>query len=372
MTTDFAPSAPPSGDFADQLRRVAAGARRDGLRLDDMRLAPAIELTGGLSAVDPEAAGALAGSAPIERLEGAIAGRRVPRAASPSRLCAFLDGTQRTLPMFRAGHTPIYVTLSAAAIARRDEAGQVDLHPGSLRLAHAWIVPEAGGDPNVAAIAALLREGGADVVDPLLTVQPEQRASAGADYGFLEQQALQVARRRREAIERDLLLAWAAASDPADWIVVDGALRAPVDRAIGLVKSFTYQYVVGDEALALFTLPEAARTTAFRAANRWRNAAAGDPRDDASLERTLWYLRFRDAAGQDARYGLVRLEAHRDIDDTDTLDLLSAWVLAERRPSPTADARQDSLIYPIHLLERMLKTRLDAVTRAWPGSRQRA
>ena len=372
MPSDRHPTVAPTRDFAAQVRQVLDGSRREGLRLDDMRLAPAIELAGGLSAPDPDATGALAGSAPIERLEGAIAARRVPPAAPPSRLRAFLDGTQRTFPMFRAGHVPIYVTISAAAIAVRNDAGDVGLHPGSLRLAHAWIVPESGADPSVAALAGILRDAGADLVDPLAMLQPEVRGQAAADYGFIEQQALQVARRRREEIERDLLLAWQATAPPDAWIVVDGALRAPVPRAIGLVKSFTYQYVVGDEALALFTLAEAHRTTAFRAANRWRNAATSDAATPDALERVLWYLRFRDAACQDARYGLVRLEVERDIGDSATIDLLSAWVLAERRPSPTAVARQDSLIYPIHLLERMLKTRLDAEARAWPGNRQRA
>jgi hypothetical protein len=43
-------------------------------------------------------------------------------------------------------------------------------------------------------------------------------------------------------------------------------------------------------------------------------------------------------------------------------------VLAERTPRATGDARWATLLYPVHLLERILKRRLDADTRGWPGA----
>ena len=46
---------------------------------------------------------------------------------------------------------------------------------------------------------------------------------------------------------------------------------------------------------------------------------------------------------------------------------MSAWLMAERTPRATADARWATLLYPVHYLERILKRRLEADTRGWPG-----
>jgi hypothetical protein len=366
MSIDPAISTPQVG-FDAQLRHVLRHVRGTGTTVADMRRAGALELQGGLSAIDLNDSGDPARAIDIHHLEGPFSQLRLPKPTAPSRLRYFLDGTQRTFPVFRIGYIPVYVTLSAAAIGVRDSIGDLRIWDHALTTALTWIVPETCGDPAIATAAAALREAGASVVDPFDRLEPRARADAAGDYGYVERQALQVARARRETIERDLLHRWAAAPTGDDWIVVDGALRAPVPRAVGLVKSFSVQYVRGQDALALFTLPEGARTTAFRAINRWRDPSAPDETD----ERTLWFLRFRDADGRDARHALVRLETEPAYAATPDLDRLSSWVLAERRPSPTADARWDSLIYPIHLLERIIKTRVDREASAWPGDRQR-
>ena len=79
----------------------------------------------------------------------------------------------------------------------------------------------------------------------------------------------------------------------------------------------------------------------------------------------MWYLRLWDSAGLDARHALVRIEAAHDVADTAEIDQLSSWLLAERIPRATQDARWATLLYPIHHLERMLKRAIDAQTRGW-------
>ena len=70
----------------------------------------------------------------------------------------------------------------------------------------------------------------------------------------------------------------------------------------------------------------------------------------------------------DARHALVRVEAPRTDCTTEEIDRISGWILAERTPRATGDSRWATLLYPVHLLERILKRRLDADTRGWPGA----
>jgi hypothetical protein len=344
-----------------------------GLDVSDMRQAGALELNLGGGGFEPVSA-QLAGSIEIDRLEGPVIGRPVPAPTVPSRLRYFLDGTQYTYPAFFVKHIPVFSALSAAAILTRDRAGNASIVPGTLRMQHAWIIPTGCELPEMQSVCDSLASLGARIVDPLAAIagDEERYARSVADYGHIERKALQAARKERESLERDLLRDWARDNDDDGWIVVDGALREPVRNAVGLVKSFTYQYLTGEESAHLFSLKAQHRTGAFVAANRWRQAEDDDEREHDPTERVLWYLRFWDAAGRDARHALVRIEAASDLRDPDQIDMLSAWLLAERAPRATADSRWDTLLYPIHLLERMLKRRVNADTLAWPGARQRA
>jgi hypothetical protein len=66
---------------------------------------------------------------------------------------------------------------------------------------------------------------------------------------------------------------------------------------------------------------------------------------------------------------LIRVEAPHDVTGTQHINALSAWLLAERSPRPTADARWDTLLYPVHYLEQILKNHVAGTTRGWPGAR---
>jgi hypothetical protein len=362
---DMRSTSNPFGGFPVELNRLVKRCRDRGIDFAGMQSAPAVEMSLGEGGFD-SAASRLAGDEEIQRLEGLIVAKPVPR-VNNSKLRYFLDGAQQTLPIGRLGHVPIYLSLTVAGILQRDESGECALVPGTLRLQRCWIVPEGIDSEDSRYLCESLRGIGGTVVDPLKRhyQEPGLYRRAASDYIQIEKRALRATNDERAGLEEDLLEHWALTLSGGDgWIVVDGQLRLAVPNAVGLVKSFTYQYFTGAEATALYSLPPGHRSSAFVSANQYRQRT-GDTR-----ERTLWYLRFHNADGLDARHGLIRLEAAPDFVEPERIDELSAWLLAERAPRATADARWDSLIYPIHLLERMLKNRVAHETRSWPGARR--
>jgi hypothetical protein len=371
---------PPDGltsiSFTDRVNRLNAGLLRDGIPVSDMRRAPALELQFA-GAGDLGRTQGVARSSGIEPIEGPIAAVRVPPIPPrESRLRYFLDGAQRTFAVWRCGLVPTAATVVAAGILQRDPGEDGSVVPGTLRMEHCWLIPRDTGDPRVDELLRRIDEEGMRVVDPrgaegrATHVQALPLKSPGShdseiDYGRLHELAYVAARNVREEVEARVLSEWVQrpawnASD--DWIVVDGRLRSPEPRSIGLVKQFSDAYLSGSEAETLLGLSPGYRTTAFLPTNDRRR---GGP---APEQRTLWYIRLWDAAGMDARHALVRIEAPRTVCTTEEIDRISGWILAERTPRATGDSRWATLLYPVHLLERILKRRLDADTRGWPGA----
>jgi len=347
-----------------------------------MRSAGGLEQTyaggGTLPVLNDDSALALR-EGPIERLEGhrAICCHRVPvEGAEPSRLRAFLDGSQKTLPVMRIGLVPIVATYVAAAVLCRDERGQPSISPGTLRLKHAWIVPRRTGNPDVERLLEMAEDQGIEVVDPLERIESDEAYAVVADqYGKLVEAAYVAALAVRADVESGLLAAWGEGTgvDPkGDWLVVDGRLRRDVPNAIGLVKDFSSQHLVGHEAVQLFELAPGHRTSAYRPSDNRRTTSRDDLDAPMAIDRhrpTCWYLRLREHEGQDAHHALVRIEAPSGVTDSTEIDRLSAWVMAERAPRATADARWDTLLYPIHYLEQILKRHIAASLLGWPGAR---
>ncbi len=352
--------------FADRVSRLHAGLVRDGVPIADMRRSPALELQfAGQGELGR--APSLARFAGVEPLEGPIAARLVPKIPPrESRLRYFLDGAQRTFSVWRCGLVPTAATVVAAGVLQRDPCQDGGVVPGTLKLEHRWLIPRGTGDPRVEALLSRIEAEGMQVEDLLADARQEEGGSDAAeviDYGHLHELAYIAARRVREQVEASILENWVNRPEwleADDWMVVDGRLRRPANRVIGLVKQFSDAYLSGTEAETLLGLEPGFRTTAFLPTDRRR----GGPEPEA---RTLWYIRLWDAAGLDARHALVRVEAPRAVYTTEEIDLISGWILAERSPRATGDARWATLLYPVHILERILKRRLDADTRGWPG-----
>jgi hypothetical protein len=354
--------------FTDRVNRLNAGLLRDGIPVSDMRRAPALELqfagAGELGRSQGAARSSGTGTV-IEPIEGPIAAVHVPPIpARESRLRYFLDGAQRTFAVWRCGLVPTAATVVAAGILQRDPGEDGSVVPGTLRMEHCWLIPRDTGDARVEELLQRIEREGMRVVDPR-EAGPNPASDSDVDYGRLHELAYVAARKVREEVEARVLSEWVQrptwnASD--DWIVVDGRLRSPEPRSIGLVKQFSDAYLSGLEAETLLGLPPGYRTTAFLPTNDRRR---GGPEPE---QRTLWYIRLWDSAGMDARHALVRIEAPRTVCTTEEIDRISGWILAERTPRATGDSRWATLLYPVHLLERILKRRLDADTRGWPGA----
>jgi hypothetical protein len=350
--------------FATSVARLHAEVKRLGLDLQDMRAERHLELTLVAGPTfDAETGRRAERPAILWRESIGAPSREVPKVNARSKLTYFLDGTQRTLPGYFSTVVPIIASINAAAILRRDEAGDCRVMPRMLSLRHAWLVPLRTGDETVDRFVEAVQRQSGTVVDPLGGVaDPDAYASALDDFGHMVQLAYGKARELRQDLEEDLLTGWVeqtAGTGDDDWVVVDGALRIAFPRTIGLVKSFTRQYLAGEEAAALLRLPPRHRTAAFRVHDQWWR---GTPV-------TAWYLRMWDATGRDPRYALVRVETSAEVADTDQIDELSAWLLAERVPRATADERWATLLYPVHYLERILKRYLESETRGWPSPR---
>jgi hypothetical protein len=369
---------PPDGltsiSFTDRVNRLNAGLLRDGIPVSDMRRAPALELQFAGAGELGRSQGS-ARSSGIEPIEGPIAAVRVPPIPTrESRLRFFLDGAQRTFAVWRCGLVPTAATVVAAAILKRDPGEDGSVVPGTLRMEHCWLIPRDTGDDRVEELLHRIDAEGMRVEDPRnfgSRQTPDSRLptpdsnDSDIDYGRLHELAYVAARSVREEVEARVLSDWVQRPEwgvSDDWIVVDGRLRSPQPRSLGLVKQFSDAYLSGSEAETLLGLPPGYRTTAFLPTNDRRR---GGPEPE---QRTLWYIRLWDAAGMDARHALVRIEAPRSVCTTEEIDRISGWILAERTPRATGDSRWATLLYPVHLLERILKRRLDADTRGWPGS----
>jgi hypothetical protein len=129
--------------------------------------------------------------------------------------------------------------------------------------------------------------------------------------------------------------------------------------AVGLVKSFTRQYLTGEASTMLFRLKHGERSAAFSVADGWRDGTRVN----------AWYQRHWDATGRDPRHALVRLEMSSDWTGQPSIDDVAGWVMRERVPSAQADARWATLLYPVHYLEAILKRHIDAQTRGWTTRR---
>lgn len=359
--------------LVDQVNNLKGSLARQRIQVTDMSRAGTLESGIGTDVHGEIGAGASEIPIELDRLEGRIAGRRVETAApGASRFRYFLDGSQKTIPICRIGLTPVVAALSAAGILQRNPGGQGSLLPGVLRVNQAWIAPRDTGHPDLDRLIHEIEAWGGSVIDPFAggAAPVENYHAMAGDYGKMLTYAFDMAGRIRGQQEQDLLETWqstVALDHPDRWIVVDGRLRSNVANAIGLVKELQTQHLVGDEAIALFDLPQGYRTTAFRYVSK----SGRSPRPDHAAmpeNRTMWYMRLWNATGMDARHSLVRLEASHHVDSTAQIDEISGWILSERRPRATDDPRWPTLLYPIYYLERILKRRLAEITAGWPSA----
>ncbi|HEX9705815.1 MAG TPA: hypothetical protein VGA20_11260 [Gemmatimonadales bacterium] len=265
------------------------------------------------------------------------------------RVAAFLDGIQHWRVVAYDGVTPVVWARVATAVRRRGP----NRRPAT--------VLEAQREMAITRVAALspsvrgaLERAGLDVVD-----LPESDASQPA-------RALEAARRAveraRVELERDLGERYVVDLGPDEWLVVDGLLSesAPLSehpRALGVIKSHGAQYFEGPDLERALKLPAHHRTSVFRPRGRARHAVYS------------WYLRLWPWEGNDLLYGLLRVETRAHPEAVARASLIAGWLMTERAPLATPDARWDRLLYPIHDVETYLRSRAPRALVPTAGSR---
>jgi hypothetical protein len=347
--------------FIAQFSEIQAEIKRRGIAAYDMRDEGHLELMFvGPSGLDRDDAGDRK-RIDVTWLEDEPARPRSIAASSrPSPIRYFLDGSQRTLRAFYCENIPVITGIVGAAVLQRDEGGEPRVVSGMLIFKHVWVIPLKSTLPGLNQLVDVIQARGGEIVDPLDEVPIERYEDELREFGGVMERGFKRVGKVRQEVEADLLARWCADNGTGTGLVlVDGPLRTVAPCAIGLVKSFTRQYLTGAEALALFRLKHGERSAAFSVADGWRDGTRVN----------AWYQRHWDATGRDPRHALIRLEMSADWDGQPSVDDVAGWVMRERIPAAKADARWATLLYPVHYLEEILKRHIEAQTRGWTTRR---
>lgn len=275
---------------------------------------------------------------PAEMVEGDVL-RALPLpdgAITPAAVC-FLDGIQHWKVVGHAGATPIVRAHVAGGIRRRGPDRRLRTtaeRSRELAITHLAALPEAA--------RRALEQSGVDVVDL-------PASDLGQPSRLLRAARVRVDR-AREAVERELAAECVARLGPHEWLVLDGllsdsAVTAEHPRTLGVIKSHGTQFFSGADLELALTLPAAHRSSVFL------------PQSHQHQRVYSWYLRLWPWEGNDLLYGLLRIEARAHPDTIAAAGAIGAWVLRERAPVSTPDARFDRLLYPIHDVETYLRSR---------------
>jgi hypothetical protein len=248
---------------------------------------------------------------------------------------AFLDGVQRLQLLAYAGSAPILLGEIAAAVRER--------RSGRLRT-----VVETRRWLAIARPAAL--EAAADALEGLdrMPLPDDEPAHPVRDLT----QAGRALDQARGALELEVGAAYRRRSDA--WLVIDGSLSESPDwatdpRALGVSKSHATLPFDGPDLDRYLRLPAGQRTSVFAPASR-------------SVAPVLaWAVRLWPWEDRDLFHGLVRVEVAPANGSSESADLLSRHLLAERAPLSTPDPRWDRLLYGIHSVEQYLRARAGAV-----------
>ncbi len=255
----------------------------------------------------------------------------------PPAVMSFLDGVQLWKVTHYDGVRPIVRAHVAAAVRRRSADRRLRTAGQAVREFHVTHVAGLRGG-----VRAALEASGLELVD-----LPEDEA---AQPGRALEAARRAVENARVALEKELGERCAATLERDEWLVVDGllsesAVLAEHPRAVGVIKSHGAQYFEGRELERALTIPAGHRTSVFR------------PRGRARHEVYSWYLRLWPWEGNDLLFGLLRIEARAHGDTVAWASRTSGWLLRERAPVSTPDARWDRLLYPIHDVETYLRSR---------------
>ena len=272
-------------------------------------------------------------------------------AAKPEvRFKAFLDGIQHVRILSHRRGVPIILGTVAAVIRVREQRrfgtwnGLGPLVARRLYLPRCYL-------PEIVATSA----GAFEIVDTAAPVANNPRPSRHP--GALRACAIDRVRSDRERLEWELASAWCA-HDAAP-ICVDGGISASIygeeARAacvVGVIKSHQTLYADGEALMTVLSLAPGERSSVFRVESRFPRADGEAPSRAGVVS---WYLRIRDPRGEDAMFGLIRVEALESAEMSARADEISSWILAESAPLSLPDTRWDKMLYGIQDCEAFLR-----------------
>jgi hypothetical protein len=256
-----------------------------------------------------------------------------------SGFAGFLDGAQEVHVVNHCDGIPIVWATVSAAVRVRENRRLIAWQRRAPAVERRYYTPLRYLDD----MSSSLRED-PRVVD---TARPDASGAIPSRHpAALLERAIQKIQQDREALEQALAEAWCQSESSA--LYVDGSITASAavsvsPLAVGVVKSHRTLYAEGDAFRTVVALAPGERSSAFRVAPRTRHPVAS------------WYLRVRSAAGRDALFGLVRVEAADTADLTARADEISRWIIAEGSPLALPDGRWDKMSYGIRDTEEFLR-----------------
>jgi hypothetical protein len=267
---------------------------------------------------------------PARRLEDLpVRGHPVGAPVPWPGVVAFLDGTQRYEVMAYAGASPVVVAeIAAAVLERRDRQLHVaQVARRRLVIARPGVLDQLAPAIEGHTAVALPDEGPAHPVHDFLLARREVDAARGR-------------------LEVELGHRYRSVSDA--WLIIDGSLAespqwAADPRMLGIAKSHATLPFADRELEEYLRLPAGTRSPVF------------EPAGNEVAPVYSWALRLWPWEGKDLLHGLIRVEAAPIIETLANADPISRWLLAERAPVSTPDARWDRLLYGIRAVEEYLR-----------------
>ncbi len=258
-----------------------------------------------------------------------------------SGFTGFLDGTQRIAIVNQREGIPIVWASVSAAVRVRIDRRMVSWPARTPIVRGRFYVPFR----YVGQIADELRSD-SRYVDTAKASSDDKIPSRHP--AALMEAAVKCIQGDRERTEHELSDAWCDAEQGT--LYVDGSLTgsrvsSQSDRVVGVIKSHRRLYAEGDAFRVLVNLKAGKRTSIFRV----------DPQSKTRFSVASWYVRIREAAGHDALFGLVRVEAALSSDVSARADEISRWIIAEGSPLALPDGRWDKMAYGIRDTEEFLR-----------------
>ncbi len=257
-----------------------------------------------------------------------------------SGFAAFLDGSQDVRVVNQSDGIPVVWATVSATIRERVDRRLVSWQERAPLVSRRYYIPfryvdgmsaELRSDPRVVDTAAVADSSGNF---------PSPHPAA------LLEAAVKRVQRDRDHLERELAEVWCSSEERV--LYVDGGIAgsgvvSASRQAVGVIKSHRRIYASGDGFRILVRLEPGCRTSIFKVTSRSRSAVAS------------WYLRTRSAAGRDALFGLIRIEASLTDDIGSRADEISRWLIAEGAPLALPDGRWDKMAYGIRHTEEFLR-----------------